>query len=149
MKNVIIVDLDGTVCDHLHRVHLGQAGVWEEYHAACVDDEPNEDVATIIRMILAFVKFDVIFLTGRNEKFRSVTIEWLRKHRLYSDTLLMRPDGNYERTEELKLKMLEEYFGNKEIAMERILFALDDTDRIVEAFRNYGLPCWQVRQGMY
>jgi hypothetical protein len=45
--------------------------------------------------------------------------------------------------------MTEEYFGSKEAVLQNVIFVLDDRDKVVEAWRNYGLPCWQVRPGVW
>jgi hypothetical protein len=90
-------------------------------------------------------------VTGRNEAFRQLTWSWLNEHKLdeYIDTLIMRPDSDWRPDHELKIALLEQAFGSKERALERVAFILEDRDKVVEAYRNYGLPCWQVRPGGY
>jgi Ca2+-transporting ATPase len=46
-------------------------------------------------------------------------------------------------------KMLIDLFGSKENVQEKVLVVLEDRDRVVEAFREMGLPCWQVQAGGY
>jgi hypothetical protein len=45
--------------------------------------------------------------------------------------------------------MLIDLFGSKENVQEKVLVVLEDRDRVVEAFREMGLPCWQVQAGGY
>jgi hypothetical protein len=149
MKDTIVVDLDGCVYNVDHRLHLAQAKNWDAFNAACVDDTPNPDVLAVVQVLLSFHSFHVIFVTGRSEEHRQATIAKLREDHIFADCVLMRPTGDYTPIVELKIQLLEEYFGGKEQTLERVLFALDDKDRIVEAFRNYGFPAWQVKQGAY
>jgi hypothetical protein len=146
MKTVI-VDLDHTLCDATHRQHLGQAGDWEGFHSQCKHDEPHADV----RWLLDLLPDDVFVLavTGRSDPHWKATIDWLNKHSIRVDDILMRPQFNYVPDHELKLSMTEEYFGSKEAVLQNVIFVLDDRDKVVEAWRNYGLPCWQVRPGVW
>ena len=148
MKRTIVLDLDGTLCDHTPRMHLAQASEWEAYNLASQHDKPNVDVRAVINW-LEVGGFEILALTGRNERFRGITDLWFRRYEIPVYKLLMRPDGDYSHTPELKLRLLEEHFGGKEKVLEEVLFALDDNDKVVETFRNYGLPCWQVRQGVF
>lgn len=146
----IIVDLDGTLCDNSHRVHLAQAKDWDAFHAGIPLDVPHTEVATILA-ILAKEAFEIILLTGRDEKYREDTLAWLRRHDLVNlfDHLLMRPDDDRRPDHELKPSMITEHFGSAEEAQHSVLFCLEDRDKVVEALRNYGLTVWQVKEGAY
>lgn len=93
--------------------------------------------------------FDIIIVTGRNDKWRKLTTEWLIKHDIPANTVYMRRDDDYRKAAEIKLDALVIHFGSLEKARERVLFCLDDTDSVVEAYRNAGFPCYQVRPGGY
>jgi len=145
-KDVVIVDLDGTLCNHSHRLHLALAGQWKEYHALCVDDKLNEDVAWFLSVLPR--EIFVIVLSGREETVKEETIQWLVKHNVaqYIDEILLRPEGDYSPDIELKPAMLDDYFENLPWR-NRVLVALDDRNRVVEMWRLLGIPCWQVREG--
>jgi hypothetical protein len=147
----IIIDLDGTLCDCAHRVSYAQIGQWDEFHSRLVDDQPFADVVNFIEFIDATCQFEFIGLTGRNEKWRNMTNEWLIKHNIFFDVLLMRPEGNFESDHNLKPKMLiEEIFDGDFTRMKAEVFLiLEDRDKVVEAWRNLTIPCWQVRNGTY
>jgi uncharacterized HAD superfamily protein len=144
---VIILDLDGTLCDNRHRVELAVAGRWDEFNSLCGLDIPYDDVMAFIAFIPGNI--EVVAVTGRDERWRSITVKWLQHYEICIDALLMRATGDYSPDAEVKLKLIEQHFGSKENAIREILFAIDDRDRVVEAYRNYGLNCWQVRQGDY
>jgi hypothetical protein len=61
----------------------------------------------------------------------------------------MRPDDDFTDDKTLKIQLLERYFGSREAMKRDILFILEDRDRMVSAWRELGLPCWQVRPGAY
>jgi phosphoglycolate phosphatase-like HAD superfamily hydrolase len=163
MKDVIIIDLDGTLCDDRHRDHLAKAEQWEEFHSLLHLDEPFPDIVSLLRM--TDQQHIVLAVTARNEMWRALTYSWFAKHSLmpYIDGLLMRPDDNYEPSEKVKIDLIEEWFREahseedlfdpaltlQQYVQSRVMFCLDDREKIIDAFRAYGLPCWQVRAGVY
>jgi hypothetical protein len=102
-------------------------------------------------MRLSGVIADVILLTGRPEKFRHVTLEWLKLSKLdgHYDELLMRPDDDWTQDSLMKINALERRFGNKESVLEKVWFVVDDRDSVVEGLRNYGLTVLQPATGGY
>lgn len=147
--NWIVVDLDGTLFDHAHRLDLAKSGLWSDYHACLADDRLNMDVAWLLKKLPRSIQ--IIFCTGRVEQYRSLTIDKIRSSSEcpVPDELLMRPEMDYTSDHELKPRLLEEFFGGKSRVLEEVRFVMDDRDKVVEAWRNYGLPCWQVRAGGY
>lgn len=147
-RNVVIVDLDGTLCNSSHRDHLAHQKLWDEFNAASANDEPWEDVAVLIKS-MQLQGFKFYGLTGRSHKWYSVTLAWLMRHGITLDALMMRPEGDWSSDHDLKPKMLAAMFGDMESAKGRVLFILDDRDKVVEAWRNHGFRCWQVQPGGY
>jgi len=150
-RNTIIVDLDGTLCNCDHRIELARTKQWDAFHSMLIEDEPYEDVKHFIKFIArsALMEIDIIGLTGRNEKHRNKTLDWLEKNGVFFDELLMRPDNDFRSDHELKPLLLEEWFGSREIMLSKVMFVLEDRDKVVEAWRNIGISCWQVRMGTY
>jgi hypothetical protein len=146
-RDILILDLDGTLCDMNHRVHLAQAKQWDEFHAGLEQDGVHEDVLLVLRFLPAFVR--VIVVTGRPMAHYAATVAWLRKHELWGmvDSIMMRPDTNFMKDHDLKLWLLDEFFEGREKWTNRIIAALDDKGSVIEAFRNAGINAWQVRQG--
>lgn len=147
-KKIIICDLDGTLYDSSSRSHFAQAGLWDEFHEASFDDQPNEDV---LRALYAFDngENEIIAITGRNEKFREITLRWFDVHHVPIETLLMRPDGDYRSDKEVKTGLLNDWLNEEDRSELDILMALEDRDKMVDAWREFGIPCWQVRAGEY
>jgi hypothetical protein len=91
----------------------------------------------------------IVGLTGRNERYRMMTLRWLDKHGIALDTLLMRPDDNYQSDHELKPEMLDLWLIDEGRTHSDVWFILEDREKVVEAWRNLGHDCWQVRPGGY
>lgn len=148
--NLVVIDLDGTLCNCSHRVHHAQNGDWDAFHEGLMDDTLVIPVGNIAHMFDEN-GFTVIALTGRPDKYRKLTMEWMQKAHVrhcFSD-ILMRPDDDYTHDAELKIRLLEEYCGSKELVLAQVHLVLDDRDKVVEAMRNYGLTVFQTRQGDY
>ena len=150
-KKVIVVDLDGTLYNSTQRSHHIQAKDWEGFHAASINDPPNQDVIDLIKLISWNGSQRLIFMgvTGRNERYREITMKWLLKHHVPLDELHMRPDDNYESDIEIKTKLLSDALQAHDMGIEDVWFALEDRDRVVDHFRSIGIPTYQVRQGTY
>lgn len=151
-KNLVVVDLDGTLCDSAHRDHLARAGEWNEFHGALMNDEPHEAVARLVAILAGSEQeLIVLGLTGRNERYRMATNNWLAAHDIVLDDLLMRPDNDFTSDHELKPQMLEAWCQDEwgRAALDSVLFILEDRDKVVEAWRNLGFICWQTQPGGY
>jgi phosphoglycolate phosphatase-like HAD superfamily hydrolase len=141
--DVIICDLDGTLCDIGHRLHLAKEKKWDEFHALLENDGIHEDVAHVIMGMPLHMK--IIALTGRTEKYRDLTNKWLDKNEIVFDELIMRPDDDFTADHILKPRMLAEYFGSMEELKAHVIVILEDRDRVISAWRALNVPVWQCR----
>jgi hypothetical protein len=143
----VIFDIDGTLSDCSHRIHLAKAKEWDKFSELCIEDPVISPVADLLVSLQE--NSIIVLLTGRNEKFRFQTEEWLAKAGLapFIDSILMRPDNDWRQDHEMKLALIEEYFFGKENALKDIWFVVEDRDSVVEAFRNYGLTVFQPATG--
>ena len=86
---------------------------------------------------------DIVWLTGRPEWLRSVTVEWFDEHGLPSDELHMRPSGDYRPAAQYKLDVLHA------LAPRGIAGFVDDDDEVVRAAVRAGFPAvladWVLR----
>ena len=146
-KSILVVDLDGTLCDVRHRLHLAQASEWDEFHNHLENDVPIKATAEIVGTMS--ILHEIVIATGRNERYRLRTVNWLNKHHIRCDALLMRPDDNYESDHLLKPRMLLEYLEENERKLENIIAVIDDRDKVVAAWREMGLVCLQPQEGAY
>lgn len=143
----IIFDLDGTLSDDRHRSELAQNGLWDEYHGAGAQDPVHLDAQIVIQQLGRIQNVELIILTGRTEKFRTPTSNWLMENSIPCNALLMRGDFDFRKATIMKRDMLLEHIGitDERKLHEHILLMLDNDDRSVAFFRDLGLNCWSVR----
>ena len=109
IKHMIFVfDLDGTVCDTSKRMHyLDNVLVdWGKFYGEIQYDLPHKPVVEWIRSIEK--NHTVILQTTRPQRYRKVTVRWLKDHNLLNnyDDLLMKDDNSVQSEIELKLNFL-------------------------------------------
>lgn len=147
---VFIFDLDGTLAINFHRQHFLETKPrqWDAWNEACVDDTPNKPLVWLLEKATAAVGVHAYIMTGRDEKQREVTREWLVQHAsrdtAYAVPLIMRPDGDH--TEDTVLKA-QWYDVIRQMHPTHEFVVIEDRKRMVEMWRGLGLQCWQVAPG--
>lgn len=112
------------------------------------DDPPYSEVAQFLQALRSMTnaaesKYPVIiFCTGRPDKYKQETIKWLRIHlgfALDSDyKLFMRKTGDHRPDTAIKKELLEQ------IKQEyQPILAIEDRTRVVNAWREWEIPCMQ------
>lgn len=154
MRRYIVIDLDGTIADSRHREHYAVERDWDEFHLRSGQDAPKPDVRWLINFLSEHRVGDypyLMILTGRNERYRPLTENWLRHNNIDYDELIMRPDNNFERDADLKLRLLQEFCDRAgyDDPTEAVIFILEEREGMVQAYREAGFPCWQVQAGGY
>ena len=142
--DIVVFDLDGTLALIEHRRHFvnGDRKSWQRFFAACVDDEPNAPVIQLARMLAERRDLTLICFSGRSDEVRAETLAWLDQH-VGSDVfseVRMRRAGDYTPDDELKQSWAKPI-------LERILFTVDDRDKVVAMWRRLGVTCLQVADG--
>ena len=152
-KQIIICDLDGTLCNCEHRVHHVRQSPknWDAFYAGVWHDSVNEAVLRVLENFMEsdYWSYELIFSSGRPERCRVDTELWLWGNGFsnetgYPYTLLMRKDGDYRPDYVVKQRMLDKY-----IDKERVLFAMDDRNQVVDMWRRNGITCFQVQDGNF
>lgn len=137
LPKAIICDLDGTLALIEHR---------SPYDASTAEkDILNNPIANILHVYSHQTEFsiDIILLSGRDEKYRSQTAQWLKKHGIIYKELYLRPDDDKRKDTIYKKEVYDRYIKNKY----DVLFVLEDRTQVVEMWRNEGLICLQVAPG--
>lgn len=148
----VVFDLDGTLSDDSWRSHLVEATIdaegnplrrdWDKYHSESKHDMPIDAMVATYKAYMEH-GFGIIILTGRPNKFRQQTIEWLREHRIYYHMLLMRPDNDYTPSGKLKVRMLRD-FG---LTPKRVMLVFDNDERVVNELYDMGYTALLVKKG--
>lgn len=139
LRDAIICDLDGT---------LALFGDANPYDRDFTKDKVNEVVR---RILLSSGKpnIDVIFVSGRKDKFKEQTEQWLQKVWGPNYILFMRktaPEGEQEPKDVIVKK---EIYDNQIKGKYNILFVLDDRNQVVDMWRSQGLTVLQVAEGNF
>lgn len=139
LPEAIIVDIDGTVA-----LHEGVRNPYDttRYHL----DKPNEPVIKLIQEEHYGLHNKVIFVSGRDNKFYDITLEWLyRNVKVPMEGLIMRPENDTRRDDIVKLELFDKHIRGKY----NISRVYDDRDRVVKAWRSINLLVLQVQEGKF
>lgn len=142
-----LFDIDGTIADATHRLHhiTGEKKDWPAFFDACVDDAPIEHIIGLVETLLEYeYSPGVVFVSGRSDRVRQQTIDWLERHLFMKGfDLYMRKDGDFRPDHVVKLELLAQIRAD---GFEPIM-AFDDRNQVVEMWRANGIPCAQVAPG--
>lgn len=131
LPSAIICDLDGTLCLMNGR---------NPYDAStCDQDLLNPVVAEIVRS----TPYDVLYVSGREEKYRPQTEAFFANHNIAVSNLWMRQTGDKRKDWIIKREIFDEHIHAKY----NVKFVLDDRNRVVEMWRQMGLTVLQVADG--
>lgn len=136
MPQIVICDLDGTVA-----LNDGHRGHYE--YEKVGNDAPNPGV---IRIVQAFAEdHAVIFMSGREDRCREETEQWLWLHGLSDgqNALYMRTTGDHRPDYVIKGELFDAHIRDRF----DVLAVLDDRDQVVKLWRDMGLTCLQVADG--
>lgn len=153
MKQVIIVDMDGTTANIDARLKLatdnapkGKRMNWDIFlnPQTMLDLDTKNDAVVMVLKALYDSGKTVIVTSARNERHRDVTTQQLNNWGLsFIDKLYLRADGDFRPDEIVKQELLQKI---KSDGLEPVL-AIDDRTKVVNMWRSLGIPCFQVRDG--
>ena len=131
LKTVLLCDLDGTIA-----LMNGRS----PYDASnCDMDILNVPVYEVIK------DREVIFVSGREDKYKEPTLRFFEKHNIKYLDLFMRKSGDNRKDSVIKEEIYNEFIKDKY----NVLFVLDDRNQVVELWRRLGLTCFQVADGNF
>ncbi|MDI9883411.1 hypothetical protein QMZ92_03090 [Streptomyces sp. HNM0645] len=139
-RPLAVFDLDGTLAETGHRQHFLERSPrdWAGFFAAAPDDAP---LAEGLRLVAeAAGECEVVYLTGRPERCRTDTVEWLERHGLPLGRIWMR--GNHDRrpARTTKLEVLRRLGRTREIRM-----LVDDDELVCDAAQRAGFRVVRAR----
>ena len=139
----IIVDVNGTLGDCSNRMHFlnQEPRDWEGFFRHMLLDTPVDFVHRFCNAQPNEPFWcKVILTTGAPEKYRSLMIEWLEKHKVHYDHLYMRGNHEYIKGYVWKKKLYEDELQHKY----DVVCILEDKDECAIMYRELGLHCWVV-----
>ena len=138
-RPLAIVDIDGVVADVRHRLrHLeGRRKDWDAFFAAAREDPAHPEGVAVVHTLAR--DHELVFLTGRPERLRADTAEWLDAHGIGGHRLLMRPAGDRRPAATVKVQILEQIARGRSIGV-----VVDDDPVVLEAMRAAGHPTFDA-----
>lgn len=139
MKDTIVIDLDGTLANVDHRTHFvrREKPDWDAFYSACDLDSVNEWCSELMGG-LANRSYLIRIVSARRRTEEQKTRDWLKNNNIYFDRLeLLRAPDDYSPDIVLKKAWLDSY------GKDRILFVVDDRQKVVDMWRAEGLICLQ------
>jgi predicted kinase len=141
LPKAILCDLDGTLA------LIGRRDPYNATHAE--QDEVNEPVADVLDLYSLFGETQIIFVSGREDKYREATEAFLKKAKeehgydFGNYQLFMRQTGDSRKDSIIKKEIFDAQIKDQYY----VQFVLDDRDQVVHLWRNLGLPTFQVNYG--
>jgi hypothetical protein len=114
---------------------------WDKWYDACDTDEPNWPVIHVMNALAR--EYIIVIMTGRSQVVSEKTREWLNLYRVSYHNIFMRPPKDYTEDVIMKLKWAEAY------GFDQILCVYEDRERMVNAWREKGVACFQVAPGKF
>jgi hypothetical protein len=140
-----IFDIDSTLADPSHRLHHIQKDPkdWEAFYEAANKDGMIHPTVGIYQLLN---NADRTFLvTGRAERHRKLTEDWLDARYIYCDGLYMRKDGDHREDAVVKREIYETQIKDNY----NVEAVFEDRNQCVKMWRDLGLVCYQVCDGDY
>lgn len=130
---VAVIDLDGVLADVRHRLHhlVGRPKDWDAFFAAAPDDPPLVEGLEVARRLAEV--YEVVYLSGRPERCRRDTEEWLARHGAPAGEVRLRPERDRRPARLFKIEQLRALAADAEVTVH-----VDDDPRVVEASRAAG-----------
>ena len=137
----VVFDVDGVLADVRHRLHYvaRRPKDWDAFFAAARYDPPLDEGIRLARSLVGESR--IAYLTGRPERCRRDTEEWLRRHDLPLGELLMRPEGNRQPARHVKQRALARLARRGPVAA-----VVDDDPEVCAVLRAAG---YQVQQATW
>ena len=143
-EELVIFDIDGTLADISERIHhiKRKPKNWNAFTAGMAQDKAIHSMVRLCNILHAS-GLHIILCSGRNERNRSETIEWLSKQGVNYHELLLRRDEDYRPDAVVKRELIQGLDKSK------ILFVVEDRSRVLEMWRSAGLVCVQCAPGEF
>ncbi|WP_217237659.1 hypothetical protein [Streptomyces sp. AC555_RSS877] len=139
-RPLAVFDLDNTLADTAHRQRFLESKPrdWGAFFAAAPQDPP---IAEGVALVLESAReCEVVYLTGRPERCRRDTLDWLAAHGLPEGRVYMRRNDDRRPARRTKLEILRRLARTREV---RVL--VDDDELVCEDAERAGFTVVRAR----
>jgi phosphoglycolate phosphatase-like HAD superfamily hydrolase len=133
---ICFIDLDMTLADQSDRLAAagkeparGNTEAMKKWlsklqsYETMIQDRPFPATIPLVRSLFNS-GWQIIYLTGRSQEHRSVTEEWLAKHRYPKAPLIMRSNNDWRCPSIYKIEKMQEYLETK--SKNEVIMVIDD-----------------------
>jgi len=146
----ILCDMDDTLSDPAHRMHLRPTGdnindvaAWRAFHDLIPDDAPDQQVIDCALYMAKTCLDKICIITGRPDDCFRMTSRWLRRHGIEPDELLMRPRKDFRPQLEIKRGLIQELKNQGYWP----LMAAEDEHDVCQMYHDLGIKTYRVIDG--
>lgn len=143
---LVVFDIDGTLANIEHRLDYVRSKPknWKAFDAGIPNDKVNEPVAEVFISMMV-MKHTIVLASGRNERSRKATEDWLRKNSLNAyEKLYMRKADDFRSDDIVKKEILDEIIADYGKKPDMVF---DDRPRVVRMWRDNDIFVFNVYQG--
>lgn len=135
-RPIALIGIDGTLLASMSNADFDYS-----------DTKCAKPIIGVLEMALALHldNWRLIGVTSRAETWRKPTTEWLLKHEVPLDKILMRADDDYSTAPELKLALAKKYFGAE--LRNLVHLVVDDREDVLACFNALGITTMLVHGG--
>ncbi|MEV6760014.1 hypothetical protein AB0N16_05035 [Streptomyces sp. NPDC051105] len=139
-RPIAVFDIDGTLADTAHRQRFLERRPrdWDAFFAAAPHDPP---IAEGIALAVASAReCEIVYLTGRPDRCRRDTLDWLAAHGLPEGRVHMRRNADRRPARHTKLEILRRLSERREV---RVL--VDDDELVCDDAERAGFTVVRAR----
>ncbi len=135
IRRVAVLDIDGVLADVRHRLrHITRTPKdWDAFFAAAPADPPLYEGLAVARRL--GIDHDIVFLSGRPERCRQDTLDWLRDNGFPPGRLVLRRAGDRRPASIIKVEALRGLSRDAPVAV-----LVDDDPAVCAAAQAAGFP---------
>lgn len=139
VRPTAVVDIDGVLADVGHRLHHldRRPKNWVGFFAAMDADPAHPEGLALARELAT--AHDIVYLSGRPERTRRVTQNWLSAHDLPPGRIYLRPDDDRRPARLFKLGMLRRFAAEGPVAI-----LVDDDPQVCATVRQAGFAVFEA-----
>ncbi|MEU8714148.1 hypothetical protein [Streptomyces sp. NPDC048663] len=139
-RPLAVFDIDNTLADTAHRQRFLEGGRrdWDAFFAAAPHDLPLAE--GIALAVAAAEECEIVYLTGRPDRCRRATLEWLAAHGLPEGRVHMRRDADRRPARRTKLEILRRLAERREVR-----FLADDDELVCDDAERAGFTVVRAR----
>lgn len=140
----MVFDIDGVLSDASGRQHYleGPVKYWDAFFDACDGDAVLESQVSLGHLLAP--ELVVALLTARPLRVRPQTLDWLSRHDVRWDLLVMRGEDGWTTS-----RFKQDVVRLLNASGYEVVLAFEDDPRNVAALREEGVPTVYVHSGYY